>query len=110
LGSLSEASVNLSDVTAMGFSDMVLWAIRWDSDGRDITLRVKLGNGTRVELCCTWATNLSCNFEKRAHGGPLMTWDGSVDTAPDGTHEVRFDFASEGQMSLKCNDVTISHW
>src|SRR3954468_20286935 len=102
--------MDLRDVKAVGLGDMHLWAIRWESDGRDVTLRVELGNGTRVELCCTWATNLRCDFAKHARGGPLLTWAGSVEIVAGGTHEVRLDFARDGQMSLKCNDVRVAHW
>lgn len=97
--------MDLSALQRIGFGDMRLWGIRWESDGRDLILTVELSNGTRAELRCTWATNVRIDLAKGQKGGPAMTWEGSIVQGSDGTHDVTFDFAADGKLSLKCNDV-----
>ena len=97
--------MDLDAVKKISFCDMRLGGIRWDSDGRDVVLAVELGSGTRVELRCTWATNVRIDLAKGKNGGPAMTWDGSIVQCADGTHEMTFDFAADGELSLKCDDV-----
>jgi hypothetical protein len=97
--------MDLSALRKIGFGDMRLWGIRWESDGRDVVLAVELGNGTRAELRCTWATNVRIDVAKGQKGGPAMTWEGSILKCTDGTNDVSFDFAGDGKLSLKCNEV-----
>jgi hypothetical protein len=58
-----------------------------------------------AELRCTWATNVHIDIAKGQKGGPALSWEGSITMAADGTHEVIFDFAGDGKLSLKCNEV-----
>lgn len=102
--------MDLGNLKRIGFGDMHLWAVQWDSDGRDFVLRVELGDGTRAQLRCMWATSVRIDIGKGAHDGPPLTWAGSIDATSEGTHDVTFDFASAGNLSLRCNDVLVTDW
>ena len=99
--------MDLDALTKIGFSDMRLWGLRWEADGRDLVLAVELGDGTQAEVCCAWATNLRINITKGERGGPPMTWEGAIKSSSDGRHHVTFDFAGEGEVSLECNEVLV---
>jgi hypothetical protein len=100
--------MDLSSLQKTGFCDVRLWGVRWESDGRDVILALELGNMTRVDLRCTWATNVHIDIARRGKGGPALSWEGSITMASDGTYDVSFDFASDGELSLRCNEVVVS--
>lgn len=100
--------MDLNALKAIGFCDMRLWAVRWEADGRDVVLAVELGDGTRAELRCTWATELVLEIGKGSQGGPPLSWDGSIVATPDGRYDVSFDFASDGDLSLQCSEVAVT--
>jgi hypothetical protein len=100
--------MDLAALKAIGFCDMRLWAVRWESDGRDVVLAIELGDGTRADLRCTWATDVLIDIGKRGQGGSPLSWDGSIVVTGDGRHDVSFDFAGDGKLSLKCNEVLVA--
>lgn len=106
-GSMARFAMDLSALKAIGFCDMRLWEVRWKSDGRDVELAIELGDGTRAELRCTWATEVTLDIGMGSQGGLPMTWDGSITVTADGRHDVCFDFAGHGRLSLKCEDVIV---
>jgi hypothetical protein len=99
------------DFSREHFCDVELVGLEWIEPGRDLQLRLRMPRSETAppydaRLICRWAHELRLTLDfPENYGGRPLTWDGRVEQTPDSTWKVRFDFASRGELSLRCSTV-----
>jgi hypothetical protein len=101
------------DVTKVDWGDVELRSLAWIEDGRDLAFHVRMpgseppSDGDRV-IVCRWAHGLVVNLTYRlGHGGFPFTWAATFTQGSDRVWSIEFDFAGEGEIHLKCNEVEV---
>jgi hypothetical protein len=99
------------DFSQEHFCDVHLLGLEWLEPGRDLQLRLRMPKDKTApqydaRLICRWAHELKLTLDfPEDYGGKPFTFDGRVEQRTDGTWKVRFDFASRGELSLRCTSV-----
>jgi hypothetical protein len=90
--------LNLGDATVTG--------ILWGNTGRDLTIRMSLGDGSSATLDCSWFNNLKIDLDFKDLSQSL-TWDVVFTKNNKGMWHIAFDFGGtpEGLLEFDCNDV-----
>lgn len=105
--------MELAEIQALGWCDLQLEAMAWESDGRDVVIRLlgfagSDGVPARRALVCRWADGLVAKLAyPRGHGGRAMTWDAAFQQLPDGRFDVCLDFAGHGELRLLCSELDV---
>jgi hypothetical protein len=98
--------LTVPQILKLDWGDAELSTVRWEERGRDLALTFER-TASNIELRCSWADGLKLDLENPSRGGRFLTWSGVIEPQLDGRYRVRFDFGSEGQLSLTCNDVMV---
>lgn len=105
------STVILSQETAQRFalSDASLLGISWDADGRDLALRLLLGDGRLATLKCSWSSEARIDLSFiPGHGGSPLSWECRCEQL--GTRwRIALDFASHGVIELECNEARLEY-
>ncbi len=100
-----------ADLANQPWNDVRLLGVEWLESGRDLVLRLRLPlwkdrPAHEARLVCRWARELKLALEFAPdHGGAPLSWEGEVRRIGDGEWSVAFDFASKGDLSLRCTEV-----
>ncbi len=106
--------MELSEVTALAWSDIELEGIAWEEGGRDLVLRLLLpwescAKRSRRVVVCRWAERLGVRLAlPDGQGGYPLTWGATFEQLPDGRCSILLDFAESGEVRLVCTDVEVT--
>jgi hypothetical protein len=103
-------------IRELGWGDASLFGFAWENDGKDLRLFLLHASLPISQLLCRWASDLrvdltwhrpkdSTDERPLRRGGPLLTWDGSIEPTRDGRWSVFLDFASDGEIRLECEEI-----
>ncbi|HEV7505021.1 MAG TPA: hypothetical protein VGS07_08930 [Thermoanaerobaculia bacterium] len=98
-------AMDFDTLTRLNFCDMRLLGFRWEEDVCNLMLFIELAEGQRLQLRCTWATDVTIVMRTGDTLGPSLSWDGSISRDNKGVCRVDFDFPGVGEVSLNCNEV-----
>jgi len=94
-------------VQEFALCDATLIGIRWSTDGRDLSLDLRLGDGREAMLSCRWAAGvrIQIHADSRELGGPLSSecrWERA-----GGGWRMWMDFAGRGAVELDCQGAVL---
>jgi len=105
--------MELSKVAALGWDDIELERISWESGGRDIVFYLIVPwedpafGGSRV-LICRWARALLVKMAfPDGEGGAPLTWDVTIVEISDRNYSILLDFGSRGEVRLMCSEIEV---
>jgi hypothetical protein len=88
--------------------DASLKAIAWEQDGRDLAISVELPGSAQRRFVFTWVDHVQISLVQGEHGPcQPFTWDGDAKKSENGRVCVTLDFASQGRISLECNEISV---
>ncbi len=94
------------DLRKITTSDLSLVGIEWVENGRDIELTFEIGEKQFCSFICKWASNIKINLKTKINeGGNPFTWDIYLKQTEENSFDVQFDFASNGEVFIACNEL-----
>jgi hypothetical protein len=95
--------LNLHD---LAWSDCSLIGQTWVSDGRDLELAVRMGDGRRMVILFTWVAGLACELTyPENEGGAPLSWDVTY-TQADSRWAALWDFGNRGSLRFTFQNAT----
>lgn len=87
--------------------DALLVSFAWTQDGRDLSLQLVLGGGTKQTFAFIWVNHLRISIEQPEKGASQpFSCNGSAERTADGRLKVQIDFASQGEISFECESIS----
>lgn len=102
-------SIVLSAETIPEFSlnDARLLGIGWEEGGRDLVLRLALGDGRHARLRCLWTSELRIDLSWKAlHGGFPLAWECRCE-AFDSRWRISVVYPPNGYLEWICNEARL---
>ena len=93
------------DIRTLDWGDARLRGFLWEEGGTHLRLFLEHASRPVRSLLSHWVTDL------RVPGRwlhPLLSWSARIEPTPAGRWLVSIDFASDGVLSLECEQITAS--
>lgn len=104
-------SITLSQETVGEFDlcDARLLGIIWESEGRDLAIRLQLGDSRMVTLRCTWVSDARIDLLwPNGSGGIPLSWECRCELRGVRWH-LEFVFPPQGCIEMDCNDARLDY-
>ncbi|HYE19094.1 MAG TPA: hypothetical protein VEA69_11655 [Tepidisphaeraceae bacterium] len=87
--------------------DATLMSFGWEQDGRDLVIRIELAEGPMRRFTFSWVNHLLVSIAQPDNGpSQPFSWEGGAERLSDGRVRVLLDFASQGEISFLCDEIT----